>query len=123
MARDIPQRPVDFILQAIVVADDSGSSMQLAPRHVGLLRHEIARLQALIPDYRRAVEITHSALSTMAAKHGEPPPPELPERDHDEIELLEALESAECVVRQVARDTYGEELTVKEYADRAGYDS
>lgn len=34
-----------------------------------------------------------------------------------------AADSAECVVRQVARDTFGEELTVEEYADRAGYDS
>lgn len=31
--------------------------------------------------------------------------------------------SAEAVVRQVARDTYGEDMTPKEFADKAGYDS
>jgi hypothetical protein len=38
-------------------------------------------------------------------------------------ELQEKLTSAECVVRQVARDTYGEDMTVKQFADHAGYDS
>jgi hypothetical protein len=41
----------------------------------------------------------------------------------DRAQLLERAESAECVVRQVARDTYGEDLSVKEFADRSGYDS
>lgn len=35
----------------------------------------------------------------------------------------DALASAECVVRQVAEDTWGERMTVKEFADRSGYDS
>lgn len=35
----------------------------------------------------------------------------------------DALDSAECVVRQVARETYGKAMTVKEFADAAGYDS
>lgn len=38
-----------------------------------------------------------------------------------------ALSSAECVVRQVARDHYGSKvaktMTVKDFADRQGYDS
>lgn len=38
-------------------------------------------------------------------------------------DLQERLESAECVIRQVARDTYGEDLTVKEFAERSSYDS
>lgn len=38
-------------------------------------------------------------------------------------ELVNRLESAECVIRQVSRDTFGEELTVKEFADRSSYDS
>lgn len=33
------------------------------------------------------------------------------------------LTSAECVLRQVSRDTWGEELGVKEFAERSGYDS
>lgn len=37
--------------------------------------------------------------------------------------LAERLESAQCVIRQLARDTFGEELTIKEFADRMGYDS
>lgn len=41
----------------------------------------------------------------------------------DRAQLLDRAESAECVIRQVARDTYGEDLKVKEFADRAGYDS
>lgn len=41
----------------------------------------------------------------------------------DRAALLERAESAECVVRQAAMDTWGEELTVKEFADRSGYDS
>lgn len=35
----------------------------------------------------------------------------------------DALSSAECVVRQVAEDTWGKRMTVKEFADRSGYDS
>lgn len=37
-----------------------------------------------------------------------------------------SLDSAECVVRQIAREHYGEEgktMTVKDFADRQGYDS
>lgn len=42
----------------------------------------------------------------------------------EEIKRLEDnLRSAECVVRQIARDTYGRDMSVKEYADAAGYDS
>lgn len=37
--------------------------------------------------------------------------------------LLERAESAECVIRQAANDTFGEELIVKEFAERSGYDS
>lgn len=36
---------------------------------------------------------------------------------------VDALDSAECVVRQVAEDTWGKRMTVKEFADRSGYDS
>jgi len=32
------------------------------------------------------------------------------------------LVSAQCVVRQVARDTFGEDMTVKEFAERSSYD-
>lgn len=39
------------------------------------------------------------------------------------IATRQCADSAECVVRQVARDTFGEDMTVEEYADRAGYDS
>ena len=40
------------------------------------------------------------------------------------IERLEReLRSAECVVRQAARDTFGKDMTVKDFADAAGYDS
>jgi hypothetical protein len=41
----------------------------------------------------------------------------------DRAQLAERLESAECVIRQASRDTFGEELGVKEFADRSGYDS
>lgn len=41
----------------------------------------------------------------------------------DRAQLVERLESAECVIRQVSRDTFGEELTVKEFAERSSYDS
>lgn len=37
-----------------------------------------------------------------------------------------SLDSAECVIRQIAREHYGEEakgMTVKDFADRQGYDS
>lgn len=37
--------------------------------------------------------------------------------------LEDALRSAECVVRQAARDTFGEDMTVKEFASASGYDS
>jgi hypothetical protein len=37
--------------------------------------------------------------------------------------IAERLASAESVIRQVSRDTFGEELTVKEFADRSSYDS
>lgn len=35
----------------------------------------------------------------------------------------DALSSAECVVRQVALDTFGKRMSVKEFADESGYDS
>lgn len=41
----------------------------------------------------------------------------------DRAALVERLESAECVIRQASRDTFGEELSVKEFADRSSYDS
>lgn len=41
----------------------------------------------------------------------------------DRAALVEQLQSAECVIRQVSRDTFGQELTAKEFADRSGYDS
>ena len=37
--------------------------------------------------------------------------------------LVEELESAKSVIRQASMDTFGEELTVKEFADRSSYDS
>lgn len=37
--------------------------------------------------------------------------------------IAERLASAECVIRQISRDTFGEELTVKEFAERSSYDS
>lgn len=42
---------------------------------------------------------------------------------HERDEALKALRSAECVVRQVAEDTFGEPMTVKEFADASSYDS
>jgi hypothetical protein len=33
-----------------------------------------------------------------------------------------ALISAECVVRQVARDTFGKDMSVKEFAEQSSYD-
>lgn len=41
----------------------------------------------------------------------------------DRASLVERLESAECVIRQASRDTFGEEMTPKEFADESGYDS
>lgn len=41
----------------------------------------------------------------------------------DRAQLVERLESAECVIRQASRDTFGEELSVKEFAEQSGYDS
>jgi hypothetical protein len=41
----------------------------------------------------------------------------------DRAALVERLESAECVIRQTARDGFGEEMTPKEFADASGYDS
>lgn len=38
-------------------------------------------------------------------------------------DLIERLESAECVIRQASLDTFGEELSVKEFAERSSYDS
>jgi hypothetical protein len=37
--------------------------------------------------------------------------------------LQEQLGSCESIIRQIAVDTWGEELTPKEFADRSGYDS
>lgn len=37
--------------------------------------------------------------------------------------LAERLSSAECVIRQASLDTFGEELSVKEFAERSSYDS
>lgn len=37
--------------------------------------------------------------------------------------LQKRLRSAECVIRQVSDDTFGEELSVQEFADRSSYDS
>jgi hypothetical protein len=37
--------------------------------------------------------------------------------------IAERLASAECIIRQASRDTFGEELTPKEFADRSSYDS
>jgi hypothetical protein len=41
----------------------------------------------------------------------------------DRAALVERIESAECVIRQASLDTFGEELSVKEFADRSSYDS
>lgn len=38
-------------------------------------------------------------------------------------ELRDQLESAQCVIRQASMDTFGEELSVKEFAERSSYDS
>jgi hypothetical protein len=38
-------------------------------------------------------------------------------------ELEERLASAECIIRQVARDTWGREMTPKEFAEASSYDS
>lgn len=48
---------------------------------------------------------------------------EMPPPRDEHAALRAELASAECVVRQVARDTYGKDMTVKEFADAAGYDS
>jgi hypothetical protein len=37
--------------------------------------------------------------------------------------IAERLSSAEAIIRQVARDTYGKDMTPKQFADRSGYDS
>jgi hypothetical protein len=37
--------------------------------------------------------------------------------------LRRELRSAECVISQVAEDTFGKEMTVKEFADASSYDS
>lgn len=36
---------------------------------------------------------------------------------------VDALDSATCVVRQVAQDTFGKDMTVEEFANRSSYDS
>lgn len=41
----------------------------------------------------------------------------------DRAALVERLTSAECVIRQASLDTFGEELSVKEFAERSSYDS
>lgn len=38
-------------------------------------------------------------------------------------ELVDQLEQAQSVIRQASLDTFGEELSVKEFADRSSYDS
>lgn len=37
--------------------------------------------------------------------------------------LAERLASAECIIRQAAQDTFGREMTPKEFADASSYDS
>lgn len=44
-------------------------------------------------------------------------------KDQQIAELEERLASAECIIRQVARDTYGEDMTPAEFAERSCYDS
>lgn len=42
----------------------------------------------------------------------------------EEITRLEKdLRSAQCVIRQVAQDTFGKDMTVKEFAEASSYDS
>jgi hypothetical protein len=41
----------------------------------------------------------------------------------DRAALVERIQSAECVIRQAAMDTFGSEMTPKEFADASGYDS
>jgi hypothetical protein len=38
-------------------------------------------------------------------------------------DLQDQLDSCESIIRQASLDTWGEELTPKEFADRSGYDS
>jgi len=44
-------------------------------------------------------------------------------RDSELEDVRAHLRSAQCVIRQVARDTFGRDMTVKEFADASGYDS
>lgn len=39
------------------------------------------------------------------------------------LDRVKRIRSAEAIIRQLARDTYGKDMTPKEYADTAGYDS
>lgn len=65
------------------------------------------------------LEIDDQAVwSEMAAAIAVESDPEIARSD-----IAKRLASAECVIRQVSRDTYGEELTVKEFAERSSYDS
>lgn len=38
-------------------------------------------------------------------------------------DLQERLDSAECIIRQASRDTFGREMTPKEFAEASSYDS
>lgn len=38
-------------------------------------------------------------------------------------QLQQRLESAECIIRQAARDTFGRDMTPQEFADASSYDS
>lgn len=45
-------------------------------------------------------------------------------KDADRLKELQAeLDQAQSVIRQASLDTFGEELSVKEFADRSSYDS
>jgi hypothetical protein len=37
--------------------------------------------------------------------------------------LQDRLDSAECIIRQAAQDTFGRDMTPKEFADASSYDS
>lgn len=67
-------------------------------------------------DEAQQLHLSAVLIARATLEGGEYPTPEL-------SVIAERLASAECVIRQLSRDTFGEELSVQEFADRAGYDS
>jgi chromosome segregation ATPase len=82
---------------------------------IGQLRAALANRDKSIAHYRTLVGEHSKTLHRQTR--------EIKRLGRAKSELAERLASSECVIRQASLDTFGEELSTKEFADRSGYDS